>query len=149
MAEFQGCELPEDLYYDVENDTWARRGPGELVTVGLTDPAQTEAGRILFLRPKKVGVHVVQHRAVAALESGKWAGPVRTPVAGTITEVNDQAVANPNILNIDPYGDGWVARIRPDDLEGDASRLLFGEAAQEAYRKKLEQFKIQCMRCTE
>ena len=78
MAEYNGCELPEDLWYDLDY-LWARPNEDGTFTVGMTDPAQTMAGRVVAATFRKVGTHRTAGRSVATLESGKWVGGVPSP----------------------------------------------------------------------
>lgn len=146
MAEIQGCDIPEHLYYDVENNVWVRR-EGDIAVVGMTDPAQTLSGRILFVRPKRVGAAVLKGKSLASLESGKWAGPLVCPLSGTIVESNAALLTEPALLNIDPYGGAWIAKVQyqPDQ---DWSHLVTGTEALRQYREKIIRDKIQCMRCS-
>ncbi len=137
MATVNNCNLPEDLYYVVEKHVWARRD-GDLVTVGMTDVAQNMAKSIIAVTPKAPGKPVRKGRNVATVESGKWVGPVPAPVGGEIAEVNQALMATPGLLNTDPYGDGWVAKIRPDDWDSDAADLVTGPDGIEAYRRFLD-----------
>ena len=143
MPVVNGCNLPEDLFYVVEKHVWARRD-GELVTVGLTDVAQNMAKTIIAVTPKAAGKPVKKGRNVATVESGKWVGPVPAPVGGEIVEVNQALTATPGLLNSDPYGAGWVAKIRPDDWDTDAADLVSGPEGVEAYRRFLDAEGIAC-----
>jgi glycine cleavage system H protein len=137
------CNLPEDLYYVVEKHVWARRD-GDLVTVGMTDVAQNLAKTIIAVTPKAAGKPVKKGRNVATVESGKWVGPVPAPVSGEIVEVNDALATSPSLINSDPYGAGWVARLRPSDWHADAVDLAFGAEGIEAYRQFLDAEGIAC-----
>lgn len=148
MAEYRGCLLPEDLYYDLDY-VWLRPGNDGLITIGVTDPAQTMGGRILSAHIKKLGAAIRAGRHVATLESGKWVGGVPVPVAATIVERNEAVLADPHIVNIDPYGAGWIARLRPDDPETALSRLATGEPAMNALRQWIDRYDVECMRCAE
>lgn len=143
MGEAQGCKFPEDVYYWVDKHVWARP-EGDEVVVGMTDPAQKMAGKILYVSPKKVGRSVTRGESVGTVESGKYVGPVPTPVTGEIVAVNEALKKQGSIVNDDPYGAGWVARIRPAQLEAELREMLTGEAAVEAYRKKLEAENLSC-----
>ncbi len=143
MAVVNNCNLPEDLFYVVEKHVWARRD-GDLVTVGMTDVAQNLAKTVIAVTPKAPGKTVAKGRNVATVESGKWVGPVPAPVGGEITEVNRALAASPGLINSDPYGDGWVARIRPADWDTDAADLVSGTAGVEAYRRFLDAEGISC-----
>ncbi len=143
MAVVNNCELPDDLYYIVEKHVWARFD-GDLVTVGMTDVAQNMAKTIIAVTPKAAGKPVKKGRNIATVESGKWVGPVPAPVGGEIAEVNESLAASPGLINSDPYGAGWVARLRPDDWETDAADLVFGPAGVQAYRQFLDAEGIAC-----
>jgi glycine cleavage system H protein len=137
------CNLPEDLFYLVERHVWARRD-GDLVVVGVTDVAQNLARTIISVTPKAVGKTVRKAQNVATVESGKWVGPVPAPVAGEIVEVNQAVVATPSTINADPYGEGWVAKIRPTDWDTDVADLVTGAEGLEVYRQFLDAEGISC-----
>jgi glycine cleavage system H protein len=143
VAVVNGCNLPEDLYYVVGKHVWARRD-GDLVTVGLTDVAQNMAKTIIAVTPKGAGKPVKKGRNVATVESGKWVGPVPAPVGGEIVEVNQALTGSPGLINSDPYGEGWVARLRPDNWDADATDLVTGPGGVEEYRRFLDAEGINC-----
>jgi len=148
--EYQGCVIPKDLYYDIENQVWAKVNEDGTVTLGLTDVGQTRAGRLLHIRVKPVGTKVKKGKPVATLESGKWAGPVPALVEGEIVSVNPKVVEDPNFINIDPYGEAWIVKIKPvseEVLKRDLSELVFGEKAYEEMKKHIDEWDIVCMRC--
>jgi glycine cleavage system H protein len=144
MAEVRGCQIPEDLYYWPDKHVWARPEPDGTVTIGITDTAQHLAKTIISVTPRGVGRSVQRGRSAGTLESGKWVGPVTSPVSGEIVAVNEAAVANPRLLNDDPYGAGWFARIRPSDWATESRELVTGIAAVAAYRDVLEREGISC-----
>ncbi len=137
------CNLPADLYYVVSKHVWARRD-GDLVTVGMTDVAQNLAKTIIAVTPKAPGKVVAKGRNIATVESGKWVGPVPAPVSGEIVEVNAALAASPSLINSDPYGDGWVARLRPMDWDAEAPDLASGPEGIEDYRRFLDDQGIEC-----
>jgi len=143
MSVVNNCNLPDDLYYVVGKHVWARR-EGELVTVGMTDVAQNLAKTIVAVTPKATGKAVQKGRNIATVESGKWVGPVTAPISGEIVEVNEALVATPSLVNSDPYGAGWVARLRPSDWESEATDLVTGVEGIEAYRQFLDAEGITC-----
>ena len=143
MATVSNCDLPEDLYYLIEKHVWARYEDG-VITVGLTDVAQNMAKGIISVSPKAAGKRVAKGRSVATVESSKWVGPVPCPVNGEIIEVNQEAVSNPQIVNREPYGAGWIARIRADDWEAEATDLKTGADGVAAYAAFLEAEGISC-----
>jgi glycine cleavage system H protein len=143
MAIVRGCNLPEDLFYSIDKHVWARRD-GDLVTVGMTDVAQHLAKSIIAVTLKKPGRAVARGRNIATVESGKWVGPVPAPVTGEIAEVNVALESSPGLINSDPYGEGWVARLRPADWDAESSELASGPAGVEAYRRFLDAEGIAC-----
>ncbi len=147
MAILNGCEFPEDRSYFVERTqmTWVKV-EGDRITVGLTDPAQTRAGKILHLRVKAVGTVRERGKPIATVESGKWAGPVMAPVSGTVVEVNAELEKDPGLLNTDPYGRGWIVRMTPS-APAEISQLLVGPAALAKFKEILEKDNIRCLRC--
>ncbi|HVE27102.1 MAG TPA: glycine cleavage system protein GcvH [Sporichthya sp.] len=143
MPTVRNCNIPEDLYYLVEKHVWARP-VGDLVEVGLTDIAQHMAKGIISVTPKKVGKALRTEQSVATVESGKWVGPVPSPVAGEIAEINEAVVAEPGLINSDPYGAGWIARVRPTDWAGEVANLATGESGVAAYEAFLASEGISC-----
>ena len=147
MSEYKGCEFPEDLLYDLDY-VWARLEDNGLVTLGVTDAAQTMAGRIQTLRIKKLGTHLIRGRHVATLESGKWAGGVPCPFDGIVDSINQNVLDRPQLINIAPYADGWLARVRPFDVSGALDTLTTGPKAMAALRAWVDRYDVQCMRCS-
>lgn len=144
MTQVNGCNLPEDLYYLIEKHVWARPGEGGVLTIGINDVAQNLAGTIVACTPKKVGRTVPRGQSVATIESSKWVGPVPAPVSGDIAEVNDAVRKTPGILNRDPYGAGWLVRLKPSNWEAEKGELVTGRDGLEAYRALLDREGIRC-----
>lgn len=143
MTTVRNCNIPEELHYLVRSHVWARRD-GDLVVTGITDVAQNLAKTFISFTPKAVGKTVVKGKSTATLESGKWVGPVPAPVAGEVVEVNEAGKTDPTIFNRDPYGDGWVCKIRAEDWDRDATDLVTGPAAVEAYDAFMQEEGIEC-----
>lgn len=143
MTPVNGCDLPEDLHYVIDKHVWARRD-GDLVTVGMTDVAQNLAKAIIAVTVKQPGRTVARGKNIGTVESGKWVGPVPAPVTGEIVEVNSALTATPGLINSDPYGAGWVARLRPTDWDAEAADLATGPEGIEAYRRFLDAAGISC-----
>ena len=116
MAIINDCNIPEDLYYDGEHDVWVRF-EDDTVVVGMTDIGQSLAGRFIYAHIKEAGRHIEAGKSIATVESSKWVGPVRTPAAGEIIAVNEKVEEDPSLINKSPYNDGWVARLKCDDME--------------------------------
>ncbi len=143
VTNVRNCNIPDDLYYLVEKHVWLSYD-GELVTVGMTDVAQHLAKTFLSVTAKAPGKTIKKGRSVATVESSKWVGPVPSPVQGEVVEVNEALVADPSVMNRDPYGEGWVSRLRPEDWETDSADLLTGAEAVAAYERFLEAEGIDC-----
>ena len=144
-----GCVVPDDLLYDTERDVWLRPEGDEMV-LGMTDVAQTRCGRFVGVSFKAVGRQVRQGRPLAVVESAKWVGPFPAPLSGEITATNDAAfAADLAVANRDPYGAGWLVRLRPSDLEAERGHLVDGAAAFEHYRALIEREGIRCFRCSD
>lgn len=142
MATVRGCNIPEDRYYWVEKHVWARLETDDTVTIGITDVAQNMAKGIVNATPKDAGRTVQKGKSAGTLESGKWVGPVTSPVTGEIMAVNETMKAKPSLINSDPYGEGWFVRVKPADWAGDSAALVTGDAAVTAYQKLMEQQNI-------
>jgi glycine cleavage system H protein len=148
FALVRNCALPLDLYYKVEEHLWVRVNADGTATIGLTDAAQTIAGAILYVNPRPVGKSYARGATIASVESGKWIGAIRTPVAGTLLEVNPLAVADAGILNRSPYRRGWIARLQPTQLAEDLKLLVTGDAAAATYEELMaERGLSECVHC--
>jgi glycine cleavage system H protein len=100
---------PEDLKYTGEHE-WVR-GTGPVVEVGITDFAQDSLGDIVFVTLPKTGESVTANEACGELESTKSVSDIFAPVSGTVTEVNGALEANPELVNSEPYGEGWLFKV--------------------------------------
>jgi glycine cleavage system H protein len=144
MALVNGCNLPEDLYYLVEKHTWLRMETEGVVVVGLSDVAQNLAKTIIAVTARKAGRTVEKGQSLATVESGKYVGPVPAPVAGEVVAINEKVTSKPILINEDPYGDGWIAKIKPSDWEAERASLATGAEGLEAYRQFLDSQGIKC-----
>lgn len=143
MADVRNCNIPEDLFYLVDKHVWVRP-EGDIVAVGLTDVAQNLAKTVISVTLKGAGKPIRKGRSIATVESGKWVGPVPSPVEGEIVEVNAALMTDPSMINRDPYGEGWVARIRPADWASDSAELATGADGVRRYEEFLEAEGIAC-----
>jgi glycine cleavage system H protein len=112
---------PEDLKYHPEHD-WARV-EGDEATFGITWYAQDALGEVVFFDPPEVGAQVGQNQTYAEVESVKAVSDVFAPLSGEIIEVNEALADQPEKINSDPYGDGWMVKVRLSD-PGEADSLL-------------------------
>jgi len=103
-----------DLYYHKEH-TWAKV-EGDLVRVGITDYAQDQLGDIIFIELPAVGETFDKDEVFGSAESAKTVSSLYIPVSGTIEFVNDELADSPELVNKDPYGDGWMIVVKPRDM---------------------------------
>jgi glycine cleavage system H protein len=144
MTDVRGCAIPDDLYYWIEKHVWVRDDGDEVLTIGVTDPAQHLAARVVAVTAKRAGRVVERGQSVATIESGKWVGPVPSPVNGEIVEVNPALAGQPTLVNSDPYGAGWIVRVKASVWSVQRAELHTGPHAIDSYRAFLEQEGISC-----
>jgi glycine cleavage system H protein len=125
--------IPADLKYTKDHE-YVRAGSGGVVTVGITDFAQGELGDVVFVNLPKPGDRVSAHEPFGTIEAVKAVSELFSPVSGEVTEVNGSLDGDPAAVNRDPYGDGWMVRLKADDpkelaelLGADAYRNQIGE----------------------
>ncbi|MCP4361780.1 MAG: glycine cleavage system protein GcvH [Chloroflexi bacterium] len=144
MGTANNCNVPEELMYWVKEHVWVRPEDDGTITVGMTDTAQNLAGDVVNATPKKVGRKVKKGRSTGIVESGKWVGPIKSPVNGVIIETNENVPVDPTLLNSDPYGAGWFVRIQPADWESEKANLVTGAQAVADYEAFLIEEGIDC-----
>ena len=125
------AKVVEGLYY-AKTDEWAKV-EGEIVTVGITDYAQDQLGDIVYVEEAEVGKKVKKEEVVISIESVKTAADIHAPVSGEIVETNREISENPSIINEDPYGKGWLFKIKMENKE-DLNDLMDSKGYSE-YRK--------------
>lgn len=114
--------IPTDLRYTKDHE-YVRAAPDGVVTVGITDYAQGELGDVVFLSLPKPGDPVTAHQAFGTIEAVKAVSELFSPVTGKVLEVNGALDGDPAAVNRDPYGDGWMVRLRPAEA-AELSELL-------------------------
>ena len=137
MPTVRGCTLPDDLLYDVENNIWYRDNGDGTVTVGMTAVAAAMAGQLVAFTPKKAGRSVQAGKSCATIESGKWVGPAKLAFDAEVTEANPALAASPKLANSDPYGAGWLMKVRPADWMTARAGLVAGTAVAAPYEAKM------------
>jgi len=123
--------IRDDLKYTSTHE-WLKQGD-DGATVGITDFAQSELTDIVFVELPEIGRHLDPGDEICALESVKAVAYIYAPVAGSIAAVNEKLRKQPELINQDPYGEGWIVRITPDE-SGKSAEIL--DAA--AYKQTLE-----------
>ena len=119
------AEIPQNLQYTKEHEYVMADPDGSVVTIGITDYAQGELGDVVYVELPKVGATYGAHDVFGTIEAVKAVSELYMPLAGEVVEVNERLDGEPALVNTDPYGDGWMIKLR---VTGDRSALL--DAAQ-------------------
>lgn len=114
-------QIPADLQYTKEHEWVAEATTAGTIRMGITDFAQGALGDIVYVQMPKVGESVVADKVCGEVESTKSVSEIFSPVTGTVVAVNDSLTNNPELVNSDPYGAGWLAEI---SISGEPSQLL-------------------------
>lgn len=129
-------KVPKDRFYN-ENDCWAKLY-GNIATVGITDFLQTMASDIIYVELPKLGTEVEQFGEAGSFEAIKTMLDLISPVSGVVKEVNEKLLESPELVNQDPYGEGWFVKIEVKDFESDRDALLDAIKYFEVLKKKVE-----------
>lgn len=126
--------VPQDLKYTRSHE-WVRTEDDGSVTIGITDHAQESLGDLVFVEAPETGRRLEDQEACAVVESVKAASDIYAPLSGEVVEANERLADEPELINSDPYGDGWIMRLQPDDgtavealLDADAYQRVLAEA---------------------
>lgn len=126
------ANIPDDLKYTEEHEYVRTRGDG-IVEVGITDYAQGELGDVVYVELPAAGTRLGKHDVFGTIEAVKAVSELFSPIAGEVTEVNSRLDGEPALVNGDPYGDGWMIRIRADDaaavdslMDADGYKAIIG-----------------------
>jgi glycine cleavage system H protein len=137
MPSVRGCNLPDDLLYDVDSHTWFIEVADGNVRLGMTSVATAMAGQLVAFTPKKVGRSVRAGKSCATIESGKWVGPAKSAAGGEVVAVNQELQGNPSLANQDPYS-AWLVEIKPEDWDGVKGSLTLGSDVAGSYEAKMD-----------
>ena len=127
--------IPEGLKYTEEHE-WMRLGEG-YVEIGITDFAQDALGEIVFVELPSEGDEVTIGDSFGGVESTKSVSDLYSPVSGEVIEINEMLLTSPETINEDPYGEGWIIKVRPDDLD-ELDQLMNAEAYSEFVENEAE-----------
>ena len=123
-------DIPADLHYTAEHE-WVRRSGDDTVRIGITDFAQSALGDVVFVQLPDVGSEVTAGETFGEVESTKSVSDLYAPVSGKVLAVNGDLDGNPQLVNSDPYGEGWLLDVQASDvaaLESAVAELLDPEA---------------------
>lgn len=120
--EFEGYSFPDELKFE-KNHYWAKK-EGEVIITGAGEFISKQAGEITFVDLPEEGDELTQGKPYGSIESGKWVGRIYAVVSGEILEVNASLEDEPEKINSDPYGEGWICKIKPSDLDKEWDALM-------------------------
>jgi glycine cleavage system H protein len=125
-------QVPNDLQYTKDHEYVKTTEDPGIVVIGITDYAQGELGDVVYVELPKVGASFGEHDVFGTIEAVKAVSELFSPVAGEVTAINDRLDKEPSLVNSDPYGDGWMTKMRvtgalPGLLSADEYRKLIGE----------------------
>jgi len=126
--EIQGYNMPDDLHYH-EEDSWVRVEADGTARIGMDDFYQKQAGDTTYIDLPFEGDTVSQGETCGKIQSSKWVGKLVSPISGEIVEVNGELENDCRLINKDPYGSGWIMRIKPSKLEEELKKLAHGPEA--------------------
>ncbi|MCE7747728.1 MAG: glycine cleavage system protein H [Candidatus Heimdallarchaeota archaeon] len=138
-------EFPDDLFYVLgePGHMWIRKMNETSIKIGIDSYASSRAGTIEFVRTMKVDKRVKKNQVVGTYESGKWVGQIKSPIDGTILEKNAALKDQPELINSDPYGDGWLLIIEgktiDSQLDEDEKIVSSGEQLEEYIQWRISQ----------
>ncbi|MDG7022519.1 MAG: hypothetical protein JRN07_03865 [Nitrososphaerota archaeon] len=138
-----GCRFADDVLYDTERGTWARLEGDASATVGVDTVLAWVGGPITSVSFKKVGDVVGRGKALGAIEGPRHFDTVRSPLSGRVVAVNAKLAAEPGLVNREPFGSGWFARVEPLARE-ELAALKAPAAAEPELRARVSQMKVRC-----
>lgn len=144
MAVIDSFNLPDEFYYDRKEHIWAK-AEEDKVRIGLDQFGQCAAGKAAYIKIKPRGKEIVKGKPFGTLECGKYIGPLKAPISGTIVEVNDAVFKDPEVINRDSYGEGWMIIVSPSNFEEDSRDLVHGEDVKPWLEREIEEYRAKDM----
>jgi glycine cleavage system H protein len=133
MVKVEDYEVPENLYYHKEY-LWAKVENGK-VKIGIIDFAQKQLNDIVYVELPSVGDAISQNEPFGTLESVKAVSDLIAPISGTVESINEELEAKPDLVNEDPYGEGWLLIVAPTNLDAELKEIMNFDAAVEWHKK--------------
>ena len=137
MVKVEGYEVPENLYYHKEY-LWAKVENGK-AKIGIIDFAQKQLNDIVYVELPSVGDSITQNEPFGTLESVKAVSDLIAPVSGTIEAINEELESKPELVNEDPYGEGWLLIVAPTNLDAELKAIMNFDAAVEWHKKLVKE----------
>jgi glycine cleavage system H protein len=124
MVKIEGNDFPSDLYYHKDH-MWVKLEEDK-ARLGYNEWAADSAGKLVSIKTRPAGRSVNEGKTLGSIESGKWVGSLKMPITGKVLEINPKLSNEPSLINDDPYGEGWVALVKPDKLDEELEQLIPG-----------------------
>jgi glycine cleavage system H protein len=144
--EIDHCVFPDDLSYDLDNNTWLRVEENGEATVGVTSLLSAIAGKLTLARLKSAGTVIQRGRSLGTLESQKFVGPIPSPVSGILLKTNNTVVDRPRVINDSPYDEGWIARLKASHLTLERILLSQTRESRVLLSQKIAEFHVHCFK---
>ena len=138
MAEIEGYDMPDGLYYHKEH-AWVKVQDDGLVKVGMNDFYQKSAGDTTYVDLPFEDDEVEQGETCGKIQSAKWVGKFVSPLTGEVANINEELEDDCSLINTDPYGGGWIMIIRPSKLDEELKGLFHGDAVADWIKKEKEE----------
>jgi glycine cleavage system H protein len=134
------CEFPEDVYFDLENDTWLKMLSDNSARIGITGILSFLAGPVQKISLRKELSQVERGRSLGTIESNRYFGAIRSPVDGRIIRYNPELESLPRLVNDSPYEKGWVVEVKP----AGAFQFARGREAEKGLEARIRELKVRC-----
>ncbi len=125
MEKIDKYEINQNCYYDPDTHFWVELN-GSQARIGMSSLVQETSGTFVAVSIEKLDHEVERGESFGSIEAEKHVGPLKSPVSGLITEINEKIIEKPRLINTDPYGDGWLIKLTLTDPNADVPRLIFG-----------------------
>ncbi|MFQ6020002.1 MAG: glycine cleavage system protein H [Dehalococcoidia bacterium] len=138
----ESYQLPADRYYHPDH-VWVLKETEDTVRIGFDVLGQETIGTIVHLELPAVGTSVQAGGPLGSIEAAKYVGSVSSPVSGVVTEVNEEALRNPSLVNSDPFGQGWLLALRSGKLDDELAGLITGaEDLRSWFAAKVKEYRL-------
>ena len=138
MADIEGHNMPDELYYHKDH-AWVKKEEDGTVTVGMNDFYQKSAGDTTYVDLPFEDDAVEQGETCGKIQSAKWVGKLVSPISGEVAEVNEELEDDCTLINTDPYGKGWIMKVKPANLDEELAGLVTGAAIEAWIKKEIEE----------
>jgi glycine cleavage system H protein len=140
MPTIEEYNMPDELSFHKDH-AWAKVGDDGKVTVGMSEFFAKTAGDIVYVDMPMEGDDVEQEETIGKVQSSKWIGKLISPIAGEVVELNEELESDSSLINKDPYGEGWILKIEPSNLDDDLAKLMKGDAVEPWIKGEIERAK--------